>query len=70
MREIIKTLPELTDEPFFTRVLGTSYYTPAQKLKKSIAQAHRFAYVISGRGIMKVNGKKHRPERKPVYDMV
>lgn len=67
MREIIKTLPEVQGEPFFTRVCGTSYYTPGQKLKKSIAKAYRFGYVISGKGALKAGGKKYTLEACDVF---
>ena len=50
MREITKSLPESGNSIFSIELCGTYYCDAGYKIRRTETSAHRFAYIISGKG--------------------
>ena len=60
MREVTKSLAESENKLFAIELCGTSYCDENYKIKRDNPTTYKFAYVISGNGIIKANNIKER----------
>ena len=67
MREITKSLPESGNSIFSIELCGTSYCDAGYKIRRTETSAHRFAYIISGKGTVVTKDGRKRAEVCDVY---